>query len=184
MTDTPDLILVTPLGEITIRPEYERAPLSARHFLNLVRNGHLDAATFYRVVRSRPDGEGPPTIDVVQGGAGFNQAGEMPSVPHESTVTTGLSHQDGAISLARWPDGQAQGEFFICLGDQSILDGGGPPPPKGQGDGYAVFAQVVSGMDVVRTIHGLPSDAPVPGGDPRFEKQFLTDQVPIGWRVQ
>jgi peptidyl-prolyl cis-trans isomerase A (cyclophilin A) len=174
---------VTRLGDIVLRPEYDRAPITSRHFLALVREGWLKHAAFYRVVRAMPTGGGPPTIDVIQGGAGFTHTIDMPGVAHESTVITGLSHTDGAVSLARGGDKPAQGEFFICLGDNVILNGGGPPPPAGQGEGFAVFAKVVEGLDVVRAIHQLPSDAPVPGGDPRFEGQFLDRPITIDWRI-
>lgn len=176
-SETPDIVLSTSYGDIVVRPDYVRAPLTSAHFLALVRNGRLDDARFYRVVRARPEGEGPPTIDVIQGGLGFDRAEELPPVPHENTVDTGLRHGDGAISLGKGADTPARGEFFICIGDQDVLNGGGPPPPLGQGSGFPAFGQVIAGMDVVRSIHQLPSDGPVPGGDVRLTGQFLDEPV-------
>ncbi|MDQ1154626.1 peptidylprolyl isomerase [Brevundimonas sp. SORGH_AS_0993] len=177
--ETPDIVLSSPLGEIVVRPDYARAPLTSAHFVTLVRDGWLDQACFYRVVRSRPEGEGPPTIDVIQGGLGFARADHAPPVPHENTVDTGLRHGDGVVSLAKRQEAPARSEFFICIGDQDILNGGGPPPPEGQGTGFPAFAKVISGMDVVRAIHQRPSDAPVPGGDERLAGQFLDTPIPL-----
>ena len=41
-------------------------------------------------------------------------------------------------------------DFFICIGDQPSLDFGGARNADGQG--FAAFGRVVSGMDVVRRI--------------------------------
>lgn len=184
MSETPDILISTALGEITIRPNYEKAPLTSAHFVQLVRDGVLEDASFYRTVRSRPRGEGPPSIDVIQGGLGFEQADRAPPVVHENTIDTGLRHEDGAISLGKGADTPARGEFFICIGDQDILNGGGLPPPDGQGAGFPAFGKVISGMDVVRRIHQLPSDAPVPGDDPRLAGQFIDDPVQLRFSLR
>lgn len=183
MSETPDILISSSLGEIVIRPDYEKAPLTSAHFLQLVRDGVLADASFYRTVRSKPKGEGPPSIDVIQGGLGFERADEASPVPHENTVDTGLRHGDGVISLAKRLDAPARSEFFICIGDQDILNGGGPPPPDGQGTGFPAFGQVISGMDVVHAIHQLPSDAPVPGGDARLVGQFIDAPVSLRFSV-
>ena len=56
--------------------------------------------------------------------------------------------------MARWHPGTATSEFFICLGEQPELDYGGKRNPDGQG--FAAFGKVLTGMDVVKKIHGLP----------------------------
>ena len=72
-------------------------------------------------------------------------------IAHEPTTVTGLSHVDGAISMARAEPGTANADFFIVVGDTTSYDAqpGGDP-------GYAVFGRVVEGMDVVRSILGQP----------------------------
>jgi peptidyl-prolyl cis-trans isomerase A (cyclophilin A) len=72
-------------------------------------------------------------------------------IAHEPTTVTGLSHVDGAISMARAEPGTANADFFIVVGDTVSYDAqpGGEP-------GYAVFGHVIGGMDVVHTIMGLP----------------------------
>jgi peptidyl-prolyl cis-trans isomerase A (cyclophilin A) len=78
-----------------------------------------------------------------------------PPVAHEPTSQTGLSHIDGAISMARLAPGSAQADFFIMVGPQPGFDAG----PNAGGDllGYAVFGHVVQGMDVVRLILASPT---------------------------
>jgi peptidyl-prolyl cis-trans isomerase A (cyclophilin A) len=63
---------------------------------------------------------------------------------------------DGAVSMARVagrPD-SAGSDFFIAIGPQPSLDFGGARNTDGQG--FAVFARVVSGMDVVKKIQAAP----------------------------
>ena len=79
----------------------------------------------------------------------------MAPVAHETTAQTGILHTDGVISMARDAPGTATTEIFICVGDQPSLDFGGMRNPDGQG--FAAFGRVVSGMDVVRAIHQSPA---------------------------
>ena len=58
--------------------------------------------------------------------------------------------------MARDAPDTATSDFFICIGDQPELDLGGRRKPDGQG--FAAFGRVVSGMDVVRRIHAAPAD--------------------------
>jgi peptidyl-prolyl cis-trans isomerase A (cyclophilin A) len=57
--------------------------------------------------------------------------------------------------MARSNPGSARSSFFICINDQPELDAGGRRNPDGQG--FAAFGKVVSGMDVVRKIHQMPA---------------------------
>ena len=70
---------------------------------------------------------------------------------------TGLLHKDGAISMARGAPDSATSGWFICINDQPSLDFGGARNPDGQG--FAAFGRVVSGMDVVRKIQAAPSSS-------------------------
>ena len=81
---------------------------------------------------------------------------DLPPIPLERTEKTGLRHKDGTVSIARTQAYTATSSFFICIGDQPSLDFGGARNPDGQG--FAAFGQVVSGMDVVRKIQLSPAD--------------------------
>ena len=166
--------LKTGLGLIEIALDHAHAPKTAAHFASLVDKGALDGASFYRVVRADVESS-VGGIDVVQGGVGWDKADQSPTVAHESTLQTGLTHSHGAVSLGRSTKMDAGSEFFICIGDQSVLDARGDDDD----DGFAVFARVISGMDVVESIHNLPADADPPGGDERFRGQFLRYAVVI-----
>ena len=170
---TATVIMSTSEGDIRIELYLDRAPITAGNFLKLVDDGSMDGGSFYRVVTLQND-NGKPKIEVIQGGLGA--AGEaFATIAHESTEQTGILHTDGVISMARGAVGTASTEFFICIGDQPGLDHGQPRNADEQG--FAAFGKVVSGMDVVRRIQGLPADAPT---DSAYTKgQILTEPVKI-----
>ena len=148
--------MATSYGEVQIELYPDKAPLSVSNFLQYVDGGYYDGSTFYRSVHYGND-KGKPKIEVIQGGRGDAEA-PFPPIAHESTERTGILHTDGVISMARGDVGTASSEFFICIGDQPGLDFGEARNPDEQG--FAAFGRVVSGMDVILTIHNLPSDAP------------------------
>lgn len=149
--------LDTELGAIRVEVLPQAAPLSACDFLAYTDQGLYSKASFYRVVRLDND-HGSPKIEVVQGGLPDDVKG-LPPVKHETTRQTGLKHIDGALSLARGDVGTGgAGAFFIVIGDQPGLDYGGMRNKDGQG--FAVFGRVISGMDIVKRIHQIKADAP------------------------
>jgi peptidyl-prolyl cis-trans isomerase A (cyclophilin A) len=160
-------------GDIEIDLYLDKAPITAGNFLKLVENGDLDGGSFYRVVTYDND-RGSPKIEVIQGGLGDASEG-FDAIEHETTEQTGILHTDGVISMARGGVGTASTEFFICIGDQPGLDHGQPRNADGQG--FAAFGKVVSGMAVVRKIQGLAADGPT---ESDYTKgQILTEPVSI-----
>jgi peptidyl-prolyl cis-trans isomerase A (cyclophilin A) len=141
--------------------------VTAANFLKYVDGGFYDGGEFHRSVG--PDTEVRPDVPINVVQARINQArakdGFAP-IRLERTGATGLRHVNGAISMARdvtpqrpGPDTATSG-FFICIGDQPILDEGGARSPDGLG--FAVFGRVVSGMETVRKIHMAPVDKSSP----------------------
>ena len=172
--NTETVVLETRLGNITIELYVDRAPLSAGSFLDYLDKGLMEEAVFYRVVTHEND-NGSPVISVVQGGL-LDDSKLLPPIDHETTEETGLSHVDGAVSIARAEPGTGSaGAFFICVGDNPSLDYGGERNPDKQG--FAVFGQVVDGMDVVRAIQALPADQPTEFE--YFKGQLLREPVKI-----
>ena len=165
--------MATSLGQIELELYPEKAPVTVENFLRLVDGGHLEGGTFYRVVSPKND-NGSPVISVIQGGIGDAES-PFPPIAHETTAVTGMPHLDGSISMARAEVGTATTEIFICIGDQPALDFGATRNADGQG--FAVFGQVVSGMDVVRAIHESPADAPT--DDAYVQGQILEEPVVI-----
>jgi peptidyl-prolyl cis-trans isomerase A (cyclophilin A) len=94
-----------------------------------------------------------PAAGLIQGGTSGAADRVLPPIAHEPTSETGLTHTDGALSMARFDPGTATGDFFIIVGNVSSLDAGKSAP----GDpGFAVFGRVVEGMDIVRQILAAP----------------------------
>ncbi len=165
--------MATSLGKIELELYPDKAPITVENFIRLVDGGHLDGGTFYRVVSPEND-NGSPVISVIQGGIGDAES-PFPPIAHETTAVTGMPHLDGSISMARAGVGTATTEIFICIGDQPALDFGGTRNDDGQG--FAVFGQVVSGMEVVRAIHESSADAPTEFE--YFQGQLLEEPVVI-----
>jgi peptidyl-prolyl cis-trans isomerase A (cyclophilin A) len=147
----PTVKMETRFGKIVCEIDTIHAPVTGVNFLNHVKSGTFQNAMFYRVVRPDNQPYSKAKIEVIQGGLYDDKLIEKyPSIVHETTQQTGLKHIDGALSMARNEPGTASTEFFICVGDQPSLDFGGNRNPDGQG--FAVFGRVLSGMDVVRKI--------------------------------
>jgi peptidyl-prolyl cis-trans isomerase A (cyclophilin A) len=151
----PRVAVRTALGEIVLEIDAVRAPATARNFLRYVDAGRYRGGAFHRTVTIRPDNQpgNAVKIEVIQGGAGPGQ--DFPPIGLERTRDTGLSHVDGAVSMARDGPDTATSDFFLCVGAQPELDSGGRRNPDGQG--FAAFGRVVAGMDVVRRIHASPA---------------------------
>lgn len=165
--------MVTSLGTIELELYPQKAPVSVANFLRLVDGDHLAGGTFYRTVSPEND-NGSPAIAVIQGGIGDAES-PFPPIAHETTADSGLPHLNGSISMARAEVGTATTEFFICIGDQPALDFAATRNPDGQG--FAVFGQVVSGMEIVHAIHQSPADAPTEFE--YFQNQLINEPVEI-----
>lgn len=172
--DAVRIVMSTNQGDIEVDLYIDKAPITAGNFLKLVDSGHMDGGSFYRVVSYEND-KGSPKIEVIQGGRGDAMEGEIEAIDHETTEQTGILHTDGVISMARGGVGTATSEFFIVIGDQPGLDYGEVRNPDELG--FAAFGMVVSGMDVVRKIQGLPADGPTESDYTRG--QILTEPLAI-----
>ena len=91
---------------------------------------------------------------LIQGGVRSDTRKLFPPIAHESTAKTGLHNVAGSIVMARLQPGTAQADFFILASDTPSYDAGAP---DGDADGFAVFGQVVEGMDVVKKILASPT---------------------------
>ena len=165
--DLPKVEVETSMGNILLEIDTIHASVTAGNFLKLVDQGVYLNASFYRVVRMDNQPKSPVKIEVIQGGLMDDDLiDNYPGIKHETTEMTGLKHLDGTFSMARNEPGTACTEFFICVGDQPELDFGGKRNPDGQG--FAAFGQVVSGMDVVLQIQQQNDDG-----------QYLVEPVQI-----
>ena len=150
----PVVSLQTSAGDIRIELYPDKAPATVANFLRYVDSGFFDGTIFHRVI---------PGF-VIQGG-GFDPAmtKKPTAAPVKNESTNGLRNAKGTLSMARLSDpDSATSQFFINLKDNRDLDAAPGRP------GYAVFARVTAGMEVVEAIArqqthsvGQFSDVPV-----------------------
>jgi len=162
------IALDTSAGRIVIAVHEDKAPVTAANFLRYVDQKRFDGTSFYR-------GVGAADYGFVQGGAQNDPGRILPPIKHEPTTQTGLTHDDGALSMARYAPGSATGDFFIVLGQMPAMDA--HPEAPGDNQGFAVFAHVVEGMDVVKTILAAPKSPTA--GEGVMKGQMLEQPVKI-----
>ena len=163
----PRVRFETSLGDFVVEVDTVRAPLTAENFLRYVRDGAYDGTVFHRVIAHF----------VIQGGGYDERLAERPgraAIPNESG--NGLSNRRGSLGLAR-EDSPHSGssQFYVNLVDNAALD------PRPNRWGYAVFGQVVEGMEVVDRIGYLPTEtvasfgADVPMQKPVVRRAYVVD---------
>ena len=168
------VVLETTMGEITVALETERAPITAGNFLRYVDEDRFDGTVFYRAMHLD---WGEPPNGLLQGGTQNNPERILEGIAHEPTNETGLSHTNGALSMARLDPGTATGDFSIMIKDQTGLDAQPDSDDPNLKAGYAVFGYVVDGMDVVHAIHASPRDPEK--GEGWMKGQLLAEPVTI-----
>jgi len=146
------VIFETEKGMIELEVDGVHAPASAANFLKYVDAGFYDGGSVNRAVRPDNTVRHDVEIQVIQFQIDpARRTEQFPPIPLERTSVTGLTHVDGAISMARGATADsASSDFFLCVGEQPSLDFGGGRAADGQG--FAAFGRVTSGMDVVRKI--------------------------------
>ncbi|WP_328958465.1 peptidylprolyl isomerase [Kitasatospora purpeofusca] len=134
---TPHVLLDTSFGEIEIELNAEKAPISAKNFLEYVDSGHYDNTIFHRVI---------PGF-MAQGGGFTDRMVQKPTRdPIRNEAGNGLLNTRGTLAMARTSDpNSATSQFFISVADNDFLN-------PGRDAGYAVFGTVTTGMDVVDKI--------------------------------
>jgi cyclophilin family peptidyl-prolyl cis-trans isomerase len=154
----PRLLISTSMGDITLQLDSVRAPKSVANVLSYAREKHYDGTAFYRVARGF----------VIQMGS-FDANGKGRAIhpgPLAFEGANGLSNLRGSVALAHGDaEDSAKADFFINLDNNTALDHVEGNPDK---IGYAVFAEVVSGMDVVDAIAAAPvgDNGPMAGEAP------------------
>lgn len=142
--------VATELGDLVFEIHETEAPITSANFLRYVDEDRWGGATFYRTVTLANQPDDDVKIEVVQGGLGTASENMLPPIAHETTMQTGITHQDGTLSMARADVGTATSEFFVCIGAQPELDFGGARNPDGQG--FAAFGSMLAGNEVARAI--------------------------------
>jgi cyclophilin family peptidyl-prolyl cis-trans isomerase len=139
----PVVVMKTSLGEIRIQLDQDKAPVSVKNFLAYVNKKHYDGTVFHRVIS---------TFMIQGGGMGADLEKKPTGQPIKNEAQNGLKNVRGSVAMARTGDpNSATSQFFI-----NVVDNPGLDYPKPDGHGYAVFGQVIAGMDVVDKIKAVP----------------------------
>ena len=165
----PVVKLETSMGDILVRLDARKAPMTTANFLEYVKAGQYDGTIFHRVIKGF----------MIQGGGMTASLREKTTrAPIKNEADNGLSNDRGTIAMARTMDPHsATAQFFINLVDNDFLNYSAPVP---SGWGYCVFGKVVEGMDVVDKIakvktksvgfhENVPTDMVLITGASRFE---------------
>ena len=128
----------TTLGDFTVELFEKEAPLSVANFLHYIDDGFFDGTIFHRIV---------PGFVIQGGGFTEDMTQKKTQPPIKNEADNGLKNERGTLSMARTNDiNSATSQFFVNLKDNDFLD-------HSRGNfGYAVFARVTEGMDVVDKI--------------------------------
>ena len=153
----PYVVMETSLGRIRIGLYKDKAPLSVDNFIQYVRGGHYDGTIFHRVI---------PGFMAQGGGFEPNMEERPTRPPIRNEARNGLRNLRGTLAMARTNEPHsASAQFFINVKDNAFLDFG----VARDGWGYAVFGEVVEGMDVVDKMVAVPT-----GNKGQFQNVPLT----------
>lgn len=153
----PVVTVTTNKGNIRIELDAAKAPITTENFLNYVNDGYYDGLIFHRVI---------PGFMIQGGGFDSQMKQKATKAPIKNEAGNGLKNQTGSIAMARTNVvDSATAQFFINVKDNDFLN---QKNTSIDGFGYAVFGQVIEGMDVVRAIEkvktgnrGMHQDVPI-----------------------
>ena len=153
----PIVNMSTSKGDIRIELDAEMAPVTTQNFVDYVNNGHYDGLIFHRVI---------PGFMIQGGGMDARLAEKKTKAPIKNEAANGLKNKIGSIAMARTNVvDSATAQFFINVKDNDFLN---HRSPSRADFGYAVFGQVIEGMEIVHAIEkvqtgstGQHDDVPV-----------------------
>jgi peptidyl-prolyl cis-trans isomerase B (cyclophilin B) len=156
-TKNPVVVMSTSLGDVRIELNAEKAPVTTQNFLDYVNESFYDGLIFHRVI---------PGFMIQGGGFDPQMKQKGTKAPIKNEAANGLKNQVGTIAMARTNVvDSATAQFFINVKDNDFLN---HRTASADGFGYAVFGQVIEGMDVVQKIEkvktgnrGFHQDVPV-----------------------
>ena len=135
----------TSAGDIVVELDAAKAPKTVANFVEYVKAGHYDGTIFHRVI---------PGFMIQGGGMTPDMKEKATRAPIPLESGNGLDNLRGTIAMARTMDpNSATAQFFINVTDNGFLN----KAQSRDGNGYAVFGKVVSGMEVVDKIRAVPT---------------------------
>lgn len=137
----PIVLITTNKGDIRVELDAEKAPITTKNFLDYVNDGHYDGLIFHRVI---------PGFMIQGGGMDEQMKEKKNKSPIKNEASNGLKNNLGTIAMARTNVvDSATSQFFINVKNNDFLNHRSTAPAE---YGYAVFGQVIGGMDVVQNI--------------------------------
>ena len=132
------LTIITSHGDIVVELFEETAPISAKNFMEYVNDGFYAETVFHRVI---------PNFMIQGGGMTADMSKKETRAAIKNEAANGEKNLRGTLAMARTGEvDSATCQFFINLKDNSFLD------HSSRDYGYAVFARVSAGMDIVDAI--------------------------------
>ncbi len=148
MAASPAVKIQTSMGDIVVRLDQSKAPITVANFLQYVKNGHYDGTIFHRVIKN---------FMIQGGGMDVNLKPKPTNAPIKIESTNGLDNNKYTIAMARTSDpNSATAQFFINVENNKNLNYTGPTP---HGWGYTVFGKVIKGQNVVDKIKMVPTSS-------------------------
>jgi peptidyl-prolyl cis-trans isomerase B (cyclophilin B) len=137
----PVVLMSTSMGNIRIELDAGNAPITTKNFLEYTSKGHYDGLIFHRVI---------PGFMIQGGGMDAQMNEKKNNSPIKNEAANGLKNKLGSVAMARTNVvDSATSQFFINVKDNDFLNHKSTAPAE---FGYAVFGQVVGGMDIVHSI--------------------------------
>jgi peptidyl-prolyl cis-trans isomerase A (cyclophilin A) len=163
--DTYEVKLATTKGEVVIQVTRSWAPIGADRFYNLVKHGFYNNAAFFRIV---------PGFIVqfgLSGDPAVNRAWKNANIKDDAVTQ---SNRPGTLTFATAGPNTRTTQLFINLGNNAGLDG----------QGFAAFGQVSSGMDVVQKLYSGYGERPDQGSITSEGKAYLDKNFPNIDRIE
>ena len=159
------IVFSTSMGDIKIEMHASKAPVSVKNFYDYVEAGFYDDTIFHRVI---------PGFMIQGGGFDIHMNQKQTKAPIVNEAENGLKNERGTLSMARTQDANsATSQFFLNVSDNAFLDHGD------RDFGYAVFATVVEGMDVVDKIVGVETGSVGMQQDVPIHPVFINSAVRV-----
>ena len=158
----PRVLIETSKGNITVELFANNAPKSVENFLSYAKSGFYGGTVFHRVI---------PGFMIQGGGMLPDMTEKTRGTPIQNEADNGLKNLRGTLAMARTMDPHsATSQFFINVADNYFLNHRGKSV---EGWGYAVFGQVVDGMEVVDAIVAVPRGSKGPHDDVPMEPVII-----------
>ncbi len=143
----PKVLMETSKGDITIELFENEAPRTVKNFLSYASEGFYNNLIFHRVIKDF----------MIQGGGMDSEMRQKdPKPPIKNEARRGLGNNRGTLAMARTNIiDSATAQFFINVKDNDFLN---HTDNTARGFGYAVFGEVIKGMDVVDSIARVKTD--------------------------